>query len=393
MKINEQMLTGIREAMAVLHRDGPGAATVKIQETLRGLTPHAAWPKQASVWRPTDDAATTDPAQTLPAGGFLPGLLTRLRQDAPRHRGRFKWPTAAPAVEEPQDAEPSAPGRFLDGSFTNQAGTRSYKLYVPTAYQGQPVPLVVMLHGCTQTPKDFAAGTRLNLIAEDQPCLVLYPAQAAGANPTRCWNWFNAPDQQRGQGEPSLIAGMTREVMAAYQVDPAQVYIAGMSAGGAMAVVMGATYPELYAAVGCHSGLPYSAATDLPSALAAMQGAGADSASTLDPALQGRPIIVFHGDRDQTVHPSNSDRIIAQSMPRQATAQSRTGQTEAGHAYTHTVHAAPDGRVFAEHWLVHGAGHAWSGGSRRGSFTDGRGPDASREMMRFFAAQVPAPAH
>jgi poly(hydroxyalkanoate) depolymerase family esterase len=283
-----------------------------------------------------------------------------------------------------EDVDTLAPGKFLAGSLTNHAGTRAYKLYIPTAYHGQALPLVVMLHGCTQNPDDFAAGTRMNAIAEEKPCLVLYPAQAQSANGSKCWNWFNAVDQQRGQGEPSIIAAMTQEIIKTYHVDPGQVYIAGLSAGGAMAVIMGATYPELYAAVGSHSGLPYAAANDLPSALAAMQGAGTRDANA---RLNAIPIIVFHGDRDKTVHPRNGDHIMTQTMPQQAAAEVEKGQTRGGHAYTRTAHEDSDGKVVAEHWLVHGAGHAWFGGSRRGSYTDGKGPDASQEMMRFFATQ------
>jgi poly(hydroxyalkanoate) depolymerase family esterase len=292
-------------------------------------------------------------------------------------------PAFAPQFDAQEHGVALAPGKFLAGSFTNHAGTRAYKLYVPTAYHGQALPLVVMLHGCTQNPDDFAAGTRFNAIAEDKPCLVLYPAQAQSANGSKCWNWFNAADQRRGQGEPSLIAGMTQEIIETYHVDPAQVYIAGLSAGGAMAVVMGTTYPELYAAVGSHSGLPYAVATDLPSAFAAMHGAGAPAANA---RLKAIPIIVFHGDRDNTVHPRNGDHIVTQALPGQAAAEVEQGQTQGGHAYTRTVHDR-DGKVVAEQWLVHGAGHAWFGGSSRGSYTDGKGPDASQEMMRFFATQ------
>jgi poly(hydroxyalkanoate) depolymerase family esterase len=387
MKIDEKMFTVMREAASLLQKNGAGGATEKIQQTLHGLMPAGAWAGNAPAPRTMRDinpASNAKADNTGAASGFVPDLLARLGIHAPMDGARFEMPAFAPKFDAQEDSRALAPGKFLAGSFTNHAGTRAYKLYVPTAYHGQALPLVVMLHGCTQNPDDFAAGTRLNAIAEEKPCLVLYPAQAQSANGSKCWNWFNAIDQQRGQGEPSIIAGMTQEIITTYHADPAQVYIAGLSAGGAMAVIMGATYPELYAAVGIHSGLPYAAANDLPSALAAMKGAAAPAA---DARLKAIPIIVFHGDRDKTVHPRNGDHIMTQSMPQQAAVRIRKGQAGAGHAYTQTVHEDADGKVVAEQWLVHGAGHAWFGGSSRGSYTDGKGPDASQEMMRFFATQ------
>jgi len=379
MKINEKMLSGMREAMARLHRDGPAAATTSIQQTLAGLMPRGAPGARDAAPPGTGDAVGT-------AGGFVPDLLARLGITTPPDGSRFQLPAFAPQPVAPAQGATPTPGEFRAGTFVNHAGTRDYKLYIPSTYTGQTLPLVVMLHGCTQSPDDFAVGTRWNAIAEEWPCLVLYPAQSSAANPTRCWNWFNVDHQQRGAGEPSLIAGMTREVIANYHADPARIYIAGLSAGGAMAVAMGTLYPELYAAVGAHSGIPYAAANDLPSALGVMQSAGA---STDAAPGAGTPTIVFHGDRDQTVHPRNSDHIVSQCVPPRTQAQMQTRQAEGTErTYTQTTHQGPDGTVVAEHWLVHGAGHAWFGGDRRGSFTDGTGPDASREMMRFFAAHA-----
>lgn len=272
---------------------------------------------------------------------------------------------------------------FIDGNYSNEAGSRSYKLFIPSGYQrGQPHPLVVMLHGCTQSPDDFAAGTRMNFIAEEQNCLVVYPAQHGGANPSKCWNWFRATDQRRDEGEPSLIAGITRQVMRDYLIDPKRVFVAGLSAGGAAAAIMGATYSDLYAAVGIHSGLPCGAATDMPSAFTAMRQGGKGAR----PAATGpmTPTIVFHGDRDTTVHPGNGAQVVEQTIGATKTQKKvHRGQIPGGHGYTRTTHV--DGqREILEHWNIHGAGHAWSGGSAAGSYTDAEGPDATKEMLRFF---------
>jgi poly(hydroxyalkanoate) depolymerase family esterase len=264
-----------------------------------------------------------------------------------------------------------APGRFFRRTYTNRAGSRSYKVYLPARFAGQSLPLVVMLHGCKQTPEDFAAGTRMNEAADRLGFIVVYPSQPRLANLSRCWNWFSPQNQERDRGEPSLIAGITREVIQRYGVDPKRVYVAGLSAGGAMAAVMGATYPDLYAAVGMHSGLPYASARDAASALAAMQGRRRSDA--LAPAV---PTIVFHGDRDTTVHPRNGELGFAGL-------DLRAEKGEAGgRPYTRAIFR---GRPKLEYWLVHGAGHAWSGGSPRGSYADPSGPDATREMLRFFA--------
>lgn len=275
--------------------------------------------------------------------------------------------------------------QFIEGSHSNAAGTRTYRLFIPSRYQGQPLPLVVMLHGCTQTPEDFAAGTRMNFIAEEQNCFVAYPAQHGKANHSKCWNWFRTGDQQRGSGEPSLIAGITRQIMREYSVDPARVYVGGLSAGAAAAAVMGATYNDLYAAIGVHSGLACGAATDLPSAFAAMRQGGGLEASAISDDGPVVPTIVFHGDRDATVHPGNAEQVLEQSAKATNTQKkAHRGRVPGGHAYTHTIHSDASGRGILEHWNIHGAGHAWSGGSPAGSYTDPRGPDATKEMLRFF---------
>jgi len=278
------------------------------------------------------------------------------------------------------------PDRFEWASYTNRFGTRRYKVCRPGS-GARPRPLVVMLHGCNQNADDFAIGTRMNELAERMGFIVAYPEQAVAANPSRCWNWFKESNQERDEGEPSLIAGITREVIARHSADPRRVYIAGLSAGGAMAAVMGHTYSDLYAAVGIHSGLPYAAASDVPSALAAMRGLRA----TLDPRYRASlfrsiPTIVFHGDLDTTVHSRNSAQAIAQARPQPHDGSTDTVEKgeENGRRYTRTIHADASGSTAVEHWLVHGAAHAWSGGSKSGSYTDPQGPDASGAMLKFF---------
>lgn len=280
-------------------------------------------------------------------------------------------------------AAPTRPsqGSFLTGRSGDGRAQRDYRLYVPPHAGERPLPLVVMLHGCTQDPDDFARGTRMDEAARSGDCFVLYPAQSQQANPQRCWNWFKHNHQQRGRGEPALLAAMTRDVMAQHAIDPARVYVAGLSAGGAMAAILGATYPELYAAVGVHSGLAAGAANDLPSALQVMRSGGGGAA----PTTAGVPTIVFHGDADRTVHPGNGHDVVrASAGSGAADGQAQRRQAAGGRSFTQNVHRDSSGEVVAEHWVVHGSGHAWSGGSPEGSYTDPAGPDATHEMLRFF---------
>lgn len=309
-----------------------------------------------------------------------PEWLARLRATFPSPHGGLGGPLSMPMPEQAR-SDIWAGGQFLDGSYTNHAGTRTYKLYIPSGYRGQALPLVVMLHGCTQTPEDFAAGTRMNVLAERELFLVVYPAQAITANQSKCWNWFKATDQHRDHGEPSILAGITRQIMSTYHVDAQRVYVVGLSAGGAMAAVMGMSYPDLYAAIGVHSGLAYGAAHDLPSALAAMQHGGPTAAQDSRFSVAGTdtrvvPTIVFHGDGDTTVNPRNGDRVLAQSVAgaKLRVTESRE-QARDGHAYTQFIYYDANDHAVMEQWLVHGAGHGWSGGSPNGSFTDPRGPD------------------
>ncbi|MDM0111009.1 PHB depolymerase family esterase [Variovorax sp. J22R133] len=283
---------------------------------------------------------------------------------------------------------PPGEGQFLAGSFAIGHDHRDYKLFVPPHASDRALPLVVMLHGCTQNPDDFAAGTAMNDFALSQGFFVLYPGQSRRANPQGCWNWFKHNHQKRDRGEPALLAGMTREVMATYRIDADRVYVAGLSAGGAMSAVLGDAYPDLYAAVGVHSGLAAGMASDLPSAMMAMMG----GTPVVGRQASGVPTIAFHGDADSTVHPSNGDHVMGACVG--DTCELETQRVSAGgvREATRTVYRSADGRVLAEMWKVHGAPHAWSGGSAKGSFTDGQGPDASAEMLRFFFDHPRAPA-
>jgi len=297
-------------------------------------------------------------------------------------------PTSEAPTSASGHARQTNTGAFTTGSFSNRVGTRDYKLYIPSGYHGQALPLVVMLHGCTQNPDDFAAGTDMNRLAEEQLCCVLYPAQPMTANNSKCWNWFKAEDQQREGGEPEILAGMTLQIIDTYGLDTTRVYVAGLSAGAAMATTLAMTYPDLFAAVGVHSGLPHGVAQSLPDALGAMQGgtgplSGGKAKGT---GWESQvPAIIFHGDRDTTVHPSNADRVAAQfSISRQAGATVVQDKVAKSRGYTCTTHRDASGKPCLEQWRIHGAYHAWSGGSKKGSYTDPQGPDATQEMLRFF---------
>ena len=296
-------------------------------------------------------------------------------------------------------------GDFTRGMHTHATLTRGFKLYVPPGQAGRSLPLVVMLHGCTQNPDDFAAGTGMNERAREQGFCVLYPEQSQDANPSRCWNWFKHNHQQRGRGEPALLASMTQMVIQKHGMDARRVFVAGLSAGGAMAAIVAGAYPEIFAAVGVHSGLPSGSASNVAEAMMVMKsgeagismpgkGPGFGAARTAAPQAHtptAVPTIVFHGDQDQTVHPRNGEKVIAAALGSATTPASTAGSARVeqgvsarGRRYTRAIHQSAQGQVMAEHWVVHGAGHAWSGGDAKGSYTDAQGPDATREMLRFF---------
>ena len=296
--------------------------------------------------------------------------------------------------DDASTAPPRGQGMFEGRHFVGDTGEIDYKLYVPAGLNTAHAPLLLMLHGCTQSPDDFARGTRMNALADTHGYVVAYPEQPPARNATRCWNWFRHGDQQRESGEPALLAALTRRLIATHGFDQRRVYVAGLSAGGAMAAVLANTHPDLYAAIGVHSGLPIGLASDVPSAFAAMQNGGPRrNASAPNRASRAVPAIVFHGDKDTTVHPNNGHGVIAQSLASDGVdaaaakgAHVERGIASGGRRYTRTIHTLADGTVAAEHWIVEGAGHAWSGGDAAGSYTDPNGPNASAQMLRFFSA-------
>jgi len=342
--------------------------------------------KLVAAGRLADATAVLQRSFGMDAPGSTPERRLRRLPDAFREWfGRVSPITPSePVPSAPESEHRAGTGEFLRRSYRYEAGVRQYRLYVPSGYRGQPAPLVVLLHGCKQSPQDFAVGTRMNTHAEQLGWLAAYPEQSSAANSSRCWNWFRPEDQQRGRGEPALIAGITQQIMDDFAIDPGRVYVAGLSAGGAAAAIMGSAYADLYAAVGVHSGLACGAAQDIPSAFAAMRQGG--RARTGPGGMRIVPMIVFHGDRDRTVNPQNAEMLLAQATAGiELGKHVARGQVPGGHAFTLTRYTDPAGRVLLESWLVHGAGHAWAGGSPDGSYTDPNGPDASREIIRFFS--------
>jgi poly(hydroxyalkanoate) depolymerase family esterase len=335
-----------------------------------------------------DAASAVPPADTRAARLRAASLWHTWPRTAANHAGLH------PGVAPPARAdvpEVSGEGNFHQHRFTCEAGELHYKLFVPAGLDTAGAPLLLMLHGCTQTPDDFARGTRMNQLAVEHGYVVAWPAQSAERNQNRCWNWFRGNDQQRGQGEPAILAALARKLVATHQLDANRVYIAGLSAGGAMAAVLASTHPDIFAAIGVHSGLPTGLASDIPSALMAMRKGSRlgrpSSVTGADPV----PAIVFHGDRDATVHPSNGHGVIEQSLGTgkrgdQVGGNSTVerGTVAGGRSFTRTVHRTADGHIAAEHWVIQGATHAWSGGDPAGSYTDPCGPDASAQMLRFF---------
>ncbi|ACB79650.1 PHB depolymerase family esterase [Methylorubrum populi] len=407
-------LSDMAEATRLTQSGRLGEATALIQRRLGvpGRSPEGAPPADASAGPHavprlegpaarlgTEAAAATGHEALIPERlrENIDQMMQGLRTLAPSLRGLVGGGLHAPKPSglEPGGLEPEGVetegGQFVERSFSNAAGARDYKLFIPSPRSG-PRPLLVMLHGCTQSPDDFAAGTRMNALAEEEGIYVVYPRQSSRANAQRCWNWFEPGDQGREMGEAGIVAGLVRAICTEHPIDRSRIYIAGLSAGGAAAANIARAYPDLFAGLGVHSGLAAGCARDLPSALSAMRvgapgaaepgGAAGFGAGAVTQNLRV-PTIVFHGEGDGTVHPRNADAVLAQAGIDALTPRRERGSS-GRHSYTRTRYADETGRVQVEAWSVQGAGHAWLGGSPEGSYTDPSGPDASRAMLDFF---------
>jgi poly(hydroxyalkanoate) depolymerase family esterase len=309
----------------------------------------------------------------------------------------------AQASQPPRSQAAGVEGRIVERTYTAGESSRRYLVYTPSAYDGRRrLPLVVMLHGCTQDAADFARGTRMNVLAESRGVIVAWPEQPQAAHPLKCWNWYEPAHQSRDGGEPALIAGITREAMREFAVDTSRVYLAGISAGGAMALLVAANYPELWTAVAVHSAVEFRAAANAQQALGVMQQGGPSPVEQGDAAFQAMgaqaraiPLIVFHGGADPTVKPVNAEQVFQQWLRTQQRASGHpdTLMTRVDESHGETngyrwsralVYDDAEQHVMLERWIVDGLGHKWSGGSPDGTYTDPKGPDAAAEMMRFF---------
>ncbi|MDD2712293.1 MAG: PHB depolymerase family esterase [Simplicispira sp.] len=399
MDWNVNFTNMLGEATELMRTGNLMDATEAIQRALSGQSP----PTQAPTAAPPFQGIKL-PAR--PAARKRTGRAAHTQAQADVQDAIVKERTAAPGAAPAGRAKVEQPGSFERVAFVHAGVRHHYRLYVPPgAAAGKPMPLVLMLHGCTQDADDFATGTGMNQAAAPANALVLYAAQSRNANPNGCWNWFEPEHQQRGSGEPALLVAMVHDVMARHPVDAQRVYAAGLSAGGAMAALLGREYPDVFAAVGVHSGLQAGAAHNMMAALSAMNNgakptgqparARRRAGATATPAL-----IVFHGDADNTVHAKNGEQLVDAALEAAIGAdgsvhhETLQGQSPAGQRYTRTLYrrtgstATGDNGadVLAEHWVLHSAGHAWSGGDARGSHTDARGVKATDEMLRFFLA-------
>jgi poly(hydroxyalkanoate) depolymerase family esterase len=412
-----RLLDAMGEALSLVRRSNLAEATALIHKALSGgdarggesdpkAQPQARIDAQSLVGKSNRAEATAlvrgalSGDETRGGKSDLEAELQRLPSSAlarPARRPLGEVLRALRARPSLLPGAPAAPGadpahelgdRFLKRAHRGAAGALNYRLYAPADHERRDLALVLMLHGCTQNPEDFALGTQMNSLADEFGLIVAYPHQTRRANASGCWNWFDPRHQRQGSGEPAKLAGLAQELAREFGVRKDRVFAAGLSAGGAMAEVLAATYPGVFDAVGIHSGLPYRSAVDLPSAFAAMKGTAAGLAGPRGANVGGCRKIVFHGGADLTVHPANGERILdeAERGPSPLKRIDLDWETEAGRV-SRTVLQDAEGRPMVERWLVEGGGHAWFGGDARGSYTQSVGLDASRVMVRFFLRQ------
>jgi poly(hydroxyalkanoate) depolymerase family esterase len=372
MKI--RVLDVMNEALGLVKKSNLGGATALIRRALSGEI--APGESRDSSPRPTRPPAKVIPLPPrLPLGETLRALRAR--------------PILPPSAPDAPGQEPTPLGeRFKKRLYNGPAGSLDYRLYVPANHEQRELALVVMLHGCSQDPEDFACGTRMNDLAEEFGLIVAYPHQPRLANANGCWNWFDRRHQNRGSGEPAKLAGLAQALAKEFDVRRDRVFAAGLSAGGAMAEILAVTYPDVFDAIGIHSGLPYKSAGDVSSAFGAMRGTASFHPAPRAVSDRHCRKIIFHGLADGTVSPVNGERLFNE-VGREETALTRSDldwPIEGGRVSRIALRDA-DGRPFAEQWLVEGGGHAWFGGDPRGSFTQSVGLDASRVMVRFFLAE------
>ena len=365
-------------------------ATRLIQRALVNAAPQV-WPQDKPNAR-TDTRPNAHPdVRHTPASAANDPKVERQGFDAPPQVIILPAP-ARPVADAPTETATEAPSRkasFTQHAFAFEGDSYPYRLFIPSAPASSasdagPMPLIVLLHGCKQDALDFSNGTAMNVLAEERQVMVLYPEQITSANALRCWNWFEPSHQQAARGEPGMIAALTQKIMRKHDADPGRVYIAGLSAGGAMAAVVSGLYPDIFAAVGVHSGLAAGAARDVMSAFAAMRSGAKGSAS---PVI---PTIVFHGSADKTVHPDNGTHITDAALAALKTSglmlvkTHSTGSKNSDEKTERVVYSTADGKPYIENWRIDAGVHAWSGGDAAGSYTDPDGPSASAAMLAFF---------
>jgi poly(hydroxyalkanoate) depolymerase family esterase len=363
------------DVLGLVKKSDLGGATALIRKALSGETA----PEGESGETRTPPRRASAKVIPLPPRRPLGETLRALRV-------RPVMPPGLPDAPEPGPT-PDFGERFLKRTYSGPAGSLNYRLYVPADHEGQELALVIMLHGCAQDPEDFARGTRMNELAEEFGLIVAYPHQPRLANPNGCWNWFDRRHQNRGSGEPANLAGLAQALAKEFDVRRERVFAAGLSAGGAMAEILAATYPDVFDAVGIHSGLPYKSAGDVPSAFAAMKGTTPFQPAPVATSDRHARKIVVHGLADGTVNSVNGERILDEVERETSLTRSDLDWPIEGGRVSRTALKDADGRPVAEQWLVEGGGHAWFGGDKRGSFTQTVGLDASRVMVRFFLAQ------